>query len=72
MVQKVDKLVALATFLPRNLVFLTGQHSQSEQVAAAALRPACGPARHPSGVQAPQGPCTHFLELQPHQPLARC
>ena len=69
---RVGESVALATFLPRNLIVMTGQHSQSEQVAASALRPACGPARDPSGVQAPQGPCTHFLELGPHQPLARC
>eukprot|EP01050_Picozoa_sp_SAG11_P056601 SAG11_NODE_35202_length_267_cov_12.285714_1_plen_38_part_10 len=38
MVQKLFESVALATFLPRNLVFLIGQHSQSKQVAAKALR----------------------------------
>ena len=40
MVQKLVKLVALATFLPRKLAFLVPQHSLSEQVAAAALWPA--------------------------------
>ena len=38
MVQKLVESVALATFLPRNLVFLIGQLAQSRQVAAAALR----------------------------------
>ena len=42
MVQKLVKLVALATFLPRKLAFLVPQHSQGEQVASIALRPACG------------------------------
>ena len=55
MVQKLVESVALATFLPRNLVFLIGQHSQSKQVAAKALRPACGVARDPCSLRAPQG-----------------
>ena len=42
MEHKTVKMVALATFLPRKLAFLVPQHSQGEQVAATALRPACG------------------------------
>jgi len=42
MEHKTVKMVALATFLPRKLAFLMPQHSQGEQVAATALRPACG------------------------------
>ena len=42
MEHKTAESVALATFLPRKLLFSTGNLDQSEQVAATALGPACG------------------------------
>ena len=42
MEHKTAESVALATFLPRKLLFSTGNLDQSEQVAATALWPACG------------------------------
>ena len=55
MVQKMVKLVALATFLPRKLAFLVPQHSLSEQLAAATVRLACGLHQDPCSLRAPQG-----------------
>ena len=42
MVQKLVESVALATSLCSQLIFMIGQLAQSKQVAAKALRPACG------------------------------
>ena len=55
MVQKLVESVALATSLCSQLIFMIGQLAQSKQVAAKALRPACGLARDPNSLRAPQG-----------------
>eukprot|EP01050_Picozoa_sp_SAG11_P003198 SAG11_NODE_175_length_13457_cov_42.095673_13_plen_76_part_00 len=55
MVQKMVKLVALATFVASQLIFMIGQLAQSRQVAATAVWLAYGPARGPCSLRAPWG-----------------
>ena len=55
MVQKLAESVALATFLASQLIILIGQLAQSKQVAAKAVWLACGTARDPCSLKAPQG-----------------
>jgi hypothetical protein len=72
MVLKVVKLVALATVLPRNLVFLVSQplferlHSTTASHVIAVVE------GDPCSVQAPQGASGNFSELEPPRTSARC
>ena len=72
MVLRAVESVALAAFLPRNLVNSIGRPISKRSHSTTASQVNAVVEGDHSGVQAPQGPCTHFLELEPHQPLARC
>ena len=72
MVQKVDKLVALATFLPRNLIFWHPQGLFKRLRSTTASHVIAVVEGDPCSVQAPQGASGNFSELEPPRTSARC
>ena len=72
MVLKVVKMVALATVLPRNLVFWWPQPLSKRLRSTTASHVIAVVEGDPCSVQAPQGASGNFSELEPPRTSARC